>query len=38
MSHTDVQNLEDRDYYLDQDPAHVEFKVGPIVPLVPYPP
>ena len=23
----DEQNLEDRDYYLDHDPAHVDFKV-----------
>jgi hypothetical protein len=24
----DRQNLEDRDYYLDHDPAHVDFKVS----------
>jgi hypothetical protein len=27
---TDRQNLEDRDYYLDHDPAHVDFKVSPL--------
>jgi hypothetical protein len=26
----DRQNLEDRDYYLDHDPAHVDFKVSPL--------
>jgi hypothetical protein len=24
----DEQSLEDRDYYLDKDPAHIEFKVS----------
>lgn len=26
-----VQNLEDRDYYLDTDPAHDDFKVSIVV-------
>jgi len=32
----DWQNLEDRDYYLDHDPAHVDFKVSrPVLWLIP---
>jgi hypothetical protein len=35
MNETDWQNIEDRDYYLDTDPAHVDFKVSHLHPYMP---